>query len=641
MAYAFYGCSNLAGQASDNPDLSGVTSMALTFRGASLFNQDIGAWDTSHVTTTAGMFYEASAFNQPIGAWNTSYVTSMAGMFSRASAFNQDIGGWDTANVTNTAGMFFLAQNFNQDIGGWNTANVTDMREMFSGAFAFNQDISRWNTANVTMMTRMFAGVSAFNQDISGWNTAKVGSMDNMFYNAGAFDQNLGSWNVGALTSANTMFFGVTLSSANYDALLNGWSTQTLQPNVIFSGGKSTYCAVSAHNKLTSGPNSWTITDGGTTCTVPSLTGQPQNQSVLVGETVSFSAAADGSPAPAIQWQVSSDGGNNWADLAGATSSPLSFTAAYAQNGYQYRAVFSSAAGSATTDAASLAVAKKTAVCTVIGWSGKYDGLPHGASGSCTGTGGLVLSGLNLGETFTNAPGGTAHWTFSGGTDYLDQSGDAAIVIEKLIVKVYLPFLSLAYDGKPKAVTVVTDPAGLNVIVTYSGSPTPPSAVGSCAVVATVSNTYYHDSASGTLVIQPSADLSLVNLDSVDPVKPGAALTYTLKLTNLGPNTAQTVKIVDTLDANTTYVSYKAPKGWNCSVANGLVTCQGASLTSGSNISIAINVTVKKTTPLNTIPPILEKCLPQFAGLTKNQSPTDSGSFSVAGSRFERLTSGL
>jgi hypothetical protein len=67
-----------------------------------------------------------------------------------------------------------------------------------------------------------------------------------------------------------------------------------------------------------------------------------------------------------------------------------------------------------STDTASLTVAKETANCVISGWRGKYDGLPHGASGSCTGTGGLVLSGLNLGETFANVPGGT---------DYLDQSG--------------------------------------------------------------------------------------------------------------------------------------------------------------------------------------------------------------------------
>ena len=35
------------------------------------------------------------------------------------------------------------------------------------------------------------------------------------------------------------------------------------------------------------------------------------------------------------------------------------------------------------------------------------------------------------GRDFTDVPGGTANWTFTGGTNYNDQSGDAAIVINK------------------------------------------------------------------------------------------------------------------------------------------------------------------------------------------------------------------
>jgi hypothetical protein len=40
-------------------------------------------------------------------------------------------------------------------------------------------------------------------------------------------------------------------------------------------------------------------------------------------------------------------------------------------------------------------------------------------------------SSLNLGSTFTDVPGGTANWSFSGGTNYKDQSGTVSIVINK------------------------------------------------------------------------------------------------------------------------------------------------------------------------------------------------------------------
>ena len=70
----------------------------------------------------------------------------------------------------------------------------------------------------------------------------------------------------------------------------------------------------------------------------------------------SFTAAADGSPTPTIQWQVSVDGGTNFTDMAGATSNGLSVTADPSANGRQYRAVCSSTSGTAISDAASFTV---------------------------------------------------------------------------------------------------------------------------------------------------------------------------------------------------------------------------------------------------------------------------------------------
>jgi hypothetical protein len=88
----------------------------------------------------------------------------------------------------------------------------------------------------------------------------------------------------------------------------------------------------------------------------PALTTQPASQTVVVGQTASFTAAASGTPTPSVQWQLSTDGGVSFSDIEGATSATLSFPVSLAQSGGQYRAVFTNRFGSAVSDAATLTV---------------------------------------------------------------------------------------------------------------------------------------------------------------------------------------------------------------------------------------------------------------------------------------------
>ena len=75
---------------------------------------------------------------------------------------------------------------------------------------------------------------------------------------------------------------------------------------------------------------------------------------------------------------------------------------------------------------------KATATIDVDGYSAPYDGASHGATGSATGVLGETLAGLDLGERFTNVPGGTADWTFTDSTgNYNDASGTAEVVITR------------------------------------------------------------------------------------------------------------------------------------------------------------------------------------------------------------------
>jgi hypothetical protein len=54
-------------------------------------------------------------------------------------------------------------------------------------------------------------------------------------------------------------------SSANYDALLIGWASRPVQPNIYINFGTIRYTAAAsaARSVLTGSPNFWTIIDGG------------------------------------------------------------------------------------------------------------------------------------------------------------------------------------------------------------------------------------------------------------------------------------------------------------------------------------------------------------------------------------------
>ena len=220
MSRSFAGCSNLTYNATDSPDLSAVTDMSSMFAGCTIFNGNIGGWNTGNVTNMSGMFSGASTFNQDISSWSTNNVTNMSFMFNSAIAFNQNIGSWSTSNITNMSYMFKGATIFNQNIGSWITNKVTDTNSMFDGATAFNQDIGSWITSNVTNMSSMFLNASTFNQDIGSWTTSNVTNLNNMFYGATAFNQNIGSWNTDNVTSMAGMFFGTTTFNQN----IGGWN---------------------------------------------------------------------------------------------------------------------------------------------------------------------------------------------------------------------------------------------------------------------------------------------------------------------------------------------------------------------------------------------------------------------------------
>ncbi len=250
------------------------------------FNQDLSKWNVSNVELISSMFYNNSEFNQDISGWDVSNVTNMSQMFWEASAFDQDLSSWDVGSVTNMSGMFGAFDSrtvFNQDISNWNVSNVTNMSLMFQYNIKFNQDLSKWGnkTSKVTNMNFMFAGAEMFNQDLSDWDVSNVEGMEELFWGSKVFNQDLSNWDIRKVKNMKLMFHNSLLSIENYDKLLNAWSKQEVQSNVVFGAEGIHFCeGTEGKNALVS--KGWVITDAGKDCPPMLVSTTPENKATNI-----------------------------------------------------------------------------------------------------------------------------------------------------------------------------------------------------------------------------------------------------------------------------------------------------------------------------------------------------------------------
>lgn len=114
---------------------------------------------------------------------------------------------------------------------------------------------------------------------------------------------------------------------------------------------------------------------GGTVISAPTIGTQPASQSVTEGETATFTVVTSGTEPLSYQWQQSTDSGQSWTDIGGATDATYTTEATTtSMNGYQYRCVVSNSAGSITSDAVSLTVNEHVHTWGNPVWSWSEDG---------------------------------------------------------------------------------------------------------------------------------------------------------------------------------------------------------------------------------------------------------------------------
>ena len=136
-----------------------------------------------------------------------------------------------------------------------------------------------------------------------------------------------------------------------------------------------------------------------------------------------------------------------------------------------------------------------------------YNGLAQTpCTAAATGAGGLNQS-LTVNYTDNiNAGTATASASFPGDANHTGSSHSSNFTVTKAPATITLSgYGSFIYDGTPRVATATTAPVPLSVVtVTYNGSTTAPTNVGTYAVVASLNNPNYEaPNATGTIAITP------------------------------------------------------------------------------------------------------------------------------------------
>ena len=146
------------------------------------------------------------------------------------------------------------------------------------------------------------------------------------------------------------------------------------------------------------------------------------------------------------------------------------------------------------------------------------------------------------------------------------------------------------------------NPITCNLGVVAGQSTVSISVIVTATAIGTVSNTasatttdtdpdLTNNSATDSVTVRGTADLSITNMDAPDPVTVGANITYTIVVTNNGPDTANGVTVSDSLGVGATGVSIMATQG-TCGPGAGQSSpsCNLGALASGASATVTFVV---------------------------------------------------
>ncbi len=110
-----------------------------------------------------------------------------------------------------------------------------------------------------------------------------------------------------------------------------------------------------------------------------------------------------------------------------------------------------------------------------------------------------------------------------------------------------------------------------------------------------------NNAATAKTTVQTAADLSITKTANPSPAIAGTPLTYTIEVHNLGPGTATTVKMTDTIPSGEAFQQVSAPSGWSCTPpaveASGTLTCTKTQMLNDEQATFTTAVMVAASTP--------------------------------------------
>jgi|GEM_PF-1749578 len=182
-------------------------------------------------------------------------------------------------------------------------------------------------------------------------------------------------------------------------------------------------------------------------------------------------------------------------------------------------------------------------------------------------------------------------------------------------------------DCTPHYVYVQSDPS-INANYSYNGDfPNPPGEPGGAIESPPGSKVFRYQFA---LLIRPlaeQADLEISKADSPDPVTVGDNLTYTITVTNRGPDPATKVVVTDTLPSGVTFVSASP---W-CVHSAGVVTCNLGTIPAGDSVTITIVVTPTAPGTISNTATVTSDTLDPNTANNSDTEPTEVQSGPIGG----------